>query len=204
MKHLKLFPTSLGIYEVEDFESINKDILSIEGVEDGQYFFRTYNDVWNLRDRVPGLQKLHDAFLQNSAIYANNYYNMEYKPEYFETIEGWIVSKESDDLRIHNHRLTQIAGVYYTRVTEDTGDIEFFDPRGTLGFVSLDSAKSYNIHRHRPEVGQMILFPGWLLHRVRPNKSDVVRVSLATNIRLIDEVRVHQQREIPVNVPTFE
>jgi uncharacterized protein (TIGR02466 family) len=204
MKHLKLFPTNFGVYEVEDFESINKDILELDGAQDGRYFFREYNDIWNLKGEVPGLQKLHDEFLKNAAIYANNYYNMEYKPEYFETIEGWIVSKESSDLRIHNHRLTQIAGVYYPQVTDKTGDIEFFDPRGTLGFVSLDSAKPYNVYRHRPEVGQMILFPGWLLHRVRPNESDIVRVSLATNIRLKDEQRHHSQRDIPPNVPSFQ
>ena len=203
MQHLKLFPTNVGIYDVEDYESINQDIFNIEGFNSGAYFFKEYNDIWKLKDQVPGLQKLHDEFLKNAAIYANNYYGMEYKPEYFEIIEGWIVAKESSDLRIHNHRLTQIAAVYYCQAAENSGNLEFFDPRGTLGFVSLDSAKPYNVYSHKPVVGQMILFPGWLLHRVRPNESGIERVSLASNIRLKDEQRFHTEKKIPTNVVPF-
>jgi uncharacterized protein (TIGR02466 family) len=199
MNHITLFPTILGVYNVEDFESINKDVLAVEGLTENKFHFRNYNDLWEYKDKFPGLQKLYDEFLKNAAVYANACYGLDYKPEYFTVLEGWATSlkNDSEEFRIHNHRLTDLACVYYANVSDDSGDIEFYDPRGGLGFVSLDSAKPYNVYRYRPKTGQMILFPGWLLHVIRQNKSDVNRISVATNIKLKDEVRYKKEKIIP-------
>jgi uncharacterized protein (TIGR02466 family) len=189
--NLKLFTTHVGVYQIDDSESINREILCIDGLLDNKYNFRNYLDIWQLRDQVPALDKLYHAFLHNAASYANECYDLQYESSYFQMLEGWCsLSLPHNQIeKLHNHRLTDVAAVYYTQVTDQTGDIEFYDPRGGLGFVSLDSAKPYNIHRHTPKTGQMILFPGWLLHTVCPNDTNTARVAIATNIKLREEIR---------------
>jgi hypothetical protein len=40
---------------------------------------------------------------------------------------------------------------------------------------------------HEPKVGQLVLFPGYMLHRVTKNFSDIPRVSIAGNANYINE-----------------
>ena len=51
------------------------------------------------------------------------------------------------------------------------------------------SAKCYHQNglkiSHNPQVGKMILFPGWLQHGVNVNNTDNIRMSLAFNIHFI-------------------
>ena len=187
-----LFPTHLGIYDVKNSEALNQELLNIDGLASNKFSFRNYIDLWQYKDQHHCLQILYEALLENAVKYANDCYGLDYRSEYFTVLEGWATSSVNRTIgqnRLHNHRLTDLAAVYYVNVSDDTGDIEFFDPRGGLGFLSLNSAKAYNVHAHRPKAGQMILFPGWLLHQVQPNNTNLNRVVIATNIKLNDDVR---------------
>jgi uncharacterized protein (TIGR02466 family) len=202
MAHLKLFPTNIGIYEVENASTLNEDLLKVDGLTDNKYNFRLYNDIWNIRHDVPAIKTLHDLFLTNAATFANECHpEFEYKPEFFHMEEGWCDSRlANQDLRMHNHRSSHLSGVYYCQVTPTSGDLEFIDPRANLGLVSLDSHKHYNAYRHRPESGQMLIFPGWLLHYVHSNLSGIPRVVFVTNFKLKEEFQFKGERHKPNEV----
>lgn len=68
----------------------------------------------------------------------------------------------------HTHGLSNVA-VLYVSVPENSGDIEF--RRGD---------ETYKI---TPKVGQLIMFPGTLEHRVLENKSSEKRISIAINLK---------------------
>jgi hypothetical protein len=83
--------------------------------------------------------------------------------------------------------MNHLSAVYYVNVDDKSGDIDFVDPRSNLGFLDLNNYANLNIHRVHPAPGMLVLFPGWLLHYVHPNKSNIIRQVIATNIKVKDE-----------------
>ena len=80
--------------------------------------------------------------------------------------------------RAHIHPESLWSGVYYVQAPENSGDIEFTDPR-TQHLVHQAKFK-LNQRRPRecwtkvtytPKAGKMLLFPAWLYHAVNPNLS---------------------------------
>ena len=81
----------------------------------------------------------------------------------------------------HEHGWSDIAGVYYHEVPEDSGGL-FFEPPAPGLCDSLVYSKWG--HRLTPKVseGLMILFPGFLKHGIETNTTDLDRLSLSFNI----------------------
>ena len=82
---------------------------------------------------------------------------------------------------IHNHGHFDISGVYYYKTNGEDGKIFFETPN-----PFLDTKICYLRHGgewdHTPEVGKILLFPGWLRHGVKTNETDNTRISLSFNI----------------------
>jgi hypothetical protein len=68
----------------------------------------------------------------------------------------------------HRHFNDCHAAVLYIKVPENSGSIEF--------------RQGDELAQISPKPGMLLVFPGTLEHRVLPNLSDDVRISLATNI----------------------
>lgn len=86
----------------------------------------------------------------------------------------------------HTHPGAHWSGVYYVNQPEvetgNSGMIEFLDPRSDLPNWRLFKSPSFRPKlKIRPEAGQMILFPSYLMHWVYPNESDEERVTIAFN-----------------------
>jgi len=186
MQILNLWPTSIGVFEYPNSDKINDKIMNNLDLRD--MFWLEKNNVWDLKHKYDYLKDLHDWILKCTADYAESLFNEKYAPDFFEHTHGWINFRGKDDyIPIHNHRLTSVTATYYVNVNDDSGDIRFIDPRSTLGWISLNSGEAYNRYTHKPKAGQLILFPGWLIHQVLPNKTDKERVALSTNINLSDK-----------------
>lgn len=83
---------------------------------------------------------------------------------------------------LHNHGGTDIVGVYYAKLPENSGD---------LFLMRNDGASYSNLYRNMSdqirfacnvECGRLYLFPGHLWHFVTSNMSDEDRISLSFNI----------------------
>lgn len=86
----------------------------------------------------------------------------------------------------HTHPGAHWSGVYYVSQPEvetgNSGMIEFLDPRSDLPNWRLLGAPAFRAKKKlRPEPGEMILFPSYLVHWVYPNEADGERVSIAFN-----------------------
>ena len=86
-----------------------------------------------------------------------------------------IINHKDDQIFPHQHCLEDKdwACVYWARVPEGSGDLEFF-PLGMPG-ESI---------RVTPKAGHFMIFPGDLLHGVRHNTSDGLRISMSLNLEL--------------------
>ena len=96
--------------------------------------------------------------------------------------KSWIVKNSTGGhTHIHTHGEHDIAGCYYFQTNENDGDIFFESPVGqaTSSLCYQEFAKR---HEHRPVVGKLLLFPGWLQHGVKTNTTSSNRISLAFTI----------------------
>lgn len=86
----------------------------------------------------------------------------------------------------HTHPGAHWSGVYYVSQPAveagNSGMIEFLDPRSDLpNWRILDASAFRTKKKLRPEAGEIILFPSYLVHWVYPNESDEERVTIAFN-----------------------
>lgn len=186
---MRLFPTNLGIFEIENSQTINEQLRAIPELADNSHRLYVRENIWSIKDDHTVLQQLHDIVLEKVAEYAEKCYPFKYRPEHFSHVEGWAenVAPGAQNFFMHSHRTTHVACVYYYNVNETSGAIDFVDPRANLGILSLSYNTSHNIYRHTPRNGQLIMFPGWLLHYIHPNKSNTVRQVISTNIKIKEE-----------------
>jgi len=81
----------------------------------------------------------------------------------------------------HTHSYSDISGAYYFKTNGEDGSIYFENPvkSQVTGFIThrIDNRLFF-----KPEVGKLILFPGWLDHGVDFNTTDHERVSVSFNI----------------------
>jgi len=95
---------------------------------------------------------------------------------------SWMtLSRKGHYGHIHSHGASDLSGVYYFKTSSDDGDI-FFETPNKL----LQSSFCFN-HMHsrayfKPQVGKLLLFPGWLEHGTQTNTTDNERVSVSFNI----------------------
>lgn len=86
----------------------------------------------------------------------------------------------------HTHPGAHWSGVYYVAQpaveTGTSGMIEFLDPRSDLPNWRILQAKAFRPKRQiRPQPGEIVLFPSYLVHWVYPNETDEERVTIAFN-----------------------
>lgn len=84
----------------------------------------------------------------------------------------------------HTHSTADISGVYYFQTTGTDGNIFFTSPVASA-ISSLCYQRYIERQEYKPEVGKLLLFPGWLEHGVKTNTVDSERISLAFSISFI-------------------
>lgn len=95
---------------------------------------------------------------------------------------SWItLFKKNDYGHVHCHGNSDISGVYYFNTNEIDGDLFFHNPNPCMEVVKCFSHIDSS-WKHKPQIGKLILFPGFLKHGINRNTTDSERVSLSFNI----------------------
>jgi len=108
------------------------------------------------------------------------------------------INRTGDANEFHSHPGAYWSGVYYVDdggIDADPalgGELEFMDPRGPLpavtaphlGFAMPGGLSGGATERVQPKAGRMVLFPGWMMHQVRPYRGTAERISIAFNLTL--------------------
>jgi predicted 2-oxoglutarate/Fe(II)-dependent dioxygenase YbiX len=69
--------------------------------------------------------------------------------------------------------------------TGNSGMIEFLDPRSDLPAWRVLQSRAFRSKRKiRPEAGEIVIFPSYLVHWVYPNETGGERVTIAFNATL--------------------
>jgi len=102
-------------------------------------------------------------------------------------LSGWMNANPKGAFNApHSHPGAHWSGVYYVaqpEVEEGTsGMIEFLDARSDLPNWRILEAAPFRVKKKlRPQSGELILFPSYLVHWVYPNEADDERFSVAFN-----------------------
>lgn len=102
--------------------------------------------------------------------------NIEYK-----ILSAWITKTNKNEYSyIHNHGTSDISGVYYYKTNGKDGNIGFRN--NMKEFITFLLQNMPTDIMYEPEVGKIILFPGWMDHYVQPNLTNNERISVSFNI----------------------
>jgi len=110
--------------------------------------------------------------------------SLEYPFEQLNLSESWfnICSKHGFQYD-HTHPQSKISGVYYYSTNSTDGGIRFQSPNTMMHFSGFPSdGCDISSVTYKPRVGQLLLFPSWLTHRVNLNTTDSERISIAFNL----------------------
>lgn len=90
----------------------------------------------------------------------------------------------------HIHRGFLFSAIYYINTSKDCGDLDLHTPIQNLQYhvryAWFDNQdKIYTNYTVKPEPNKLVIFPSWLEHSVRVNKSSEDRISIAFDIGVI-------------------
>jgi len=113
-------------------------------------------------------------------------------PRKFAIKGSWInIAEKGVNHSHHCHPGYLISGTYYFRVNEEQGSINFNNPNPLMMHgqfpQGISCPQTVDII---PDDGDIILFPSWLVHSTRKNKTSDDRISVAFNIDYIGSSEV--------------
>lgn len=130
------------------------------------------------------------------AIRELNGYDLEQLRTLHVAAESWFhITRKGGYFALHNHPMASWSGVYCVdpgpepAAGGDSGLLSFISPMATnTMYVDMAMARfghpyNYGPRNFKLEPGQLILFPSWVLHEVRPYMGDGERITVAFNAR---------------------
>ena len=186
-----IFPTPIYYSHISNFDVVQEQL---KNAIDNIKFQR--NDEWkkqwgethymscsNYKDSfldTPGIEDFREEVNQHIKHYL---FEMRHRRNIdYNIISSWVaLFTENDWGHTHHHGFADIAGVYYHKTNSSDGNIFFESPNPYLP-VSYCYQQFAATWEHKPEEGKILLFPAWLRHGIKPNKTDTDRISISFNI----------------------
>ena len=193
-KYQKLFSTPLIRFAVPDSAVLNAALL-MEGErlrQGGAGATKSNRGGWHSQgnlfdDDAPAFRQVRDA-AQDAVEQVTKKVNSAFDPERFHLkLFAWMNANPLGGYNApHTHPGAHWSGVYYVSQPDVSdgsgGKIEFLDPRSDLPHWKLLEASTFrNKFSLRPNAGELIVFPSYLMHWVHPNEADEDRVTIAFN-----------------------
>lgn len=194
IKYEKLFSTPLFRFKLPRSKPFNTELLAegdrLRAITDG--VSKSNRGGWHspgnlFENESPCIQRLKSE-AENAVLAATKKIGAKVDPTTLGLkLFAWMnVAKPGGYNAPHTHPGAHWSGVYYVAQpvvdSGSSGKIEFMDPRTDLPSWRLLQAPAFNAKKAiRPEPGELILFPSYLVHWVYPNESEDERVSIAFN-----------------------
>lgn len=117
--------------------------------------------------------------------HVKNYIKMigAWEPVPTKLIHSWVnMTSRGQRQDWHTHQDSSITGTYYYQTTGEDGNFTFENPNPYAQleiFPYGEVVQKYSAIQ--PKVGKILLFPGWMNHRVDINNTDSTRISISFN-----------------------
>ena len=179
------FPTHVYVEErIDNFVDVQKEMKEcVKNVEFsfhekwGTHYLTDLNFQSDLLHKMP-------VFSKELSKHIEQYCNTMkfYEKTRIEVVSSWF-SKflKGNHGHIHNHKGSDISGVYYHQTSGDDGNIFFTTPNP---FTEVGECWSSVRHNHEPKEGKLLIFPGWLRHGITTNLTNNIRISFSFNLKV--------------------
>ena len=194
MEHQLIFPTNLFL--IEDF--YNFDITEMKKYISDLWVNRDYDDRWQTKSADLHKQKEFKKFAELVISTSKDILNeLKYDVEDVVITDMWAtVLKSGENHPAHTHSNNFLSGTYYLH-SDQGASIMFQDPRPAAGVIlpriKESTIATANLLTYDSKQNRAIIFPSWLPHYVKPNKSKNKRIIIAWNIQLKGQVGEHHE-----------
>jgi len=190
------FSPAIGKYKIPT-DTIHKLNIHIDNIIKDQNKIEELYNGNNLAGEIKYEVKISKDFLEESLSnllknYVFNYIKLALNKEFksFEIKSCWAVCQfESDYNPVHWHD-GHVSGVMYTKIPKNFGEsYKKINKNGIISFIhgtsQLTSTSLFDI---KPEVGDLFIFPSYMMHTVYPFFSDQERRSISFNAFIDKEI----------------
>ena len=194
MEHQIIFPTNLFI--IDDF--YNSDTTAMKKYISDLWTNRDYDDRWQTRSADLHKQKEFKEFAELVISTSKEILDeLKYDVEDIVISDMWAtVLKSEENHPAHTHSNNFLSGTYYLH-SDQGASIMFQDPRPAAGVIlprmTEQTITNASLLTYASKQNRAIIFPSWLPHYVKPNKSKNKRISIAWNIQLKGQVGEHHE-----------
>ena len=187
------FPVMMHFTEIGNFKDIEKDLIKCA------YDYRKKDPKGRVISNEGGWQSSliqnDDNIIKSTLMKViSSYFQSNKIFEYGGDLDTlWININGKGDYNVnHNHPLADLSGTVWIKTPKNSGKLQFISPHDfvqakEMSFYSKkyrDENKIFPNYYFPPTAGFVIIFPSFLLHQVRPNKSNQDRISVSFNLRL--------------------
>ena len=96
------------------------------------------------------------------------------------------VNKKGHYNILHQHGQYMLSGGYYLQVPENSGKIQFRDPRPSAmaNWIATNILRSGEWEGYTPKASDLMIWPAFLDHQVEPSQSDQDRIMISFDLNL--------------------
>jgi uncharacterized protein (TIGR02466 family) len=191
---LKFFPEPVFKYKLEDFKNLNKElseyIYKLQA-EDKDGIEKSNKGGWHSRNfelTVKNSAQNRFAIIVQKYIlkvFNNNGWKTENKN--IRIKEMWaIINKNGDFNILHTHPNCYLSAAYYVKAPEKCGKFQIENPniakKNFYPEIKRKNELNLKVAGIEIEEGDLLIFPGYLPHKVSTNESNEDRVVISFNV----------------------
>ena len=191
---LKLFPESVFKYKFEKFENFNPELSNYIynlNQSDKSGITRSNKGGWHSEDfdlRDGNSVQVKFA-LELQKYILNTFKELGWKTENknIQIKEMWAIINKKDDFNvIHSHPNCLLSAAYYVKAPKDCGRFQIENPNSIKKHITPEivNKNEHNVLMAGIEIneGDLIIFPGYLPHKVARNQSNEDRIVISFNV----------------------
>jgi uncharacterized protein (TIGR02466 family) len=191
---LKLFPESVFKYKFEKFENFNPELSNYIynlNQSDKSGITRSNKGGWHSEDfdlRDGNSVQVKFA-LELQKYILNTFKELGWKTENkkIQIKSMWAIINKKDDFNvIHSHPNCLLSAAYYVKAPKDCGRFQIENPNSIKKHITPEivNKNEHNVLMAGIEIneGDLIIFPGYLPHKVARNQSNEDRIVISFNV----------------------
>ena len=191
---LKLFPEPIFKYKLNDYQNFNQELgkyIYDLYEKDNKGIQRSNRGGWHSENfKLSEPNSIQQKFAQEVQKYIlNAFQNMGWsiKNKNIRLKEMWaIINKKSNFNVIHTHANCYLSAAYYVKAPKNCGKFFVEHPNIAKRYSHPEISNRNELNGEVAEIdiseGDLLLFPGYLPHKVGKNESDNDRIVISFNV----------------------
>ena len=190
----KFFPEPVFKYRFEKFKEFNNELADYIyklRSEDNVGLTKSNRGGWHSKnfklDNKSSIQFKFALEIQKYILDVFQSYGWKTEQNRIQIKEMWAIINKKDDFNvIHTHPNCYLSSAYYVRAPENCGKFLIENPNQTKRHFYPQIANKTDLNMPIAGIdvneGDLLLFPGYLSHKVAKNESDVDRIVISFNV----------------------